>query len=246
MNLKKLLLTKNNCYISGVKIKPTGIMVHSTGVNNPFLKRYVGPDDGFLGVNQYNNHWNQPKPDGREVCVHAFIGKLQNGTIATYQTLPWDLRGWHAGGSANNTHIGFEICENGLNDAEYFTRVYTEAVELSAYLCKLHNIKPEKPHLICHSEGFKLGVASNHADVMHWFPKFGKSMDTFRADVKKILEAQTTDNRTPEEITVDNAISAGIITTKEHWLGVLTGTIAPRREFIKTMMDNSIKKITGS
>jgi hypothetical protein len=26
---------------------------------------------------------------------------------------------------------------------------------------------------------------------MHWFPKHGKSMDTFRADVKKLLEQQT-------------------------------------------------------
>jgi len=245
MNLKKLLLTKNNCYIAGVKIKPIGIMVHSTGVNNPYLKRYVGPDDGLLGVNQYNNHWNQPKPDGREVCAHAFIGKLEDGTIATYQTLPWDLRGWHAGGTANNTHIGFEICENGLNDADYFAKVYQEAVDLCVFLCNMYDIKPESPHLICHSEGYKLGVASNHADVMHWFPRFGKSMDSFRADVKKALLALAADKRTPEEVTVDNAISDGIITTKEHWLGVLKGDIAPRREYIKIMMDNAHRKING-
>ena len=28
----------------------------------------------------YGNHWNQDKPDGRQVCVHAFIGKLSDGT----------------------------------------------------------------------------------------------------------------------------------------------------------------------
>ena len=49
--------------------------------------------------------------------------------MATYQTLPWDHRGWHAGGSANNTHIGFEICEDGLADATYFKKVYQEAIE---------------------------------------------------------------------------------------------------------------------
>jgi len=95
-------------------------MVHSTGVNNFNLKRYVGPDDGLLGKNQYNNHWNQPGPDGRQVCVHAFIGKLKDRSIATYQTLPWNHRGWHAGGDANNTHIGFEICEDNLTDKTYF------------------------------------------------------------------------------------------------------------------------------
>ena len=43
-------------------------MVHSTGANNPNLKRYACPNDGLLGENQYGNHWNQDKPDGREGC----------------------------------------------------------------------------------------------------------------------------------------------------------------------------------
>lgn len=186
MNLRKLILTKNNCYKAGNKIKPKGIMVHSTGANNPNLRRYVGPDDGFLGHNPNNNHWNQPRPDGQQKCVHAFIGKLKDGSIATYQTLPWDHKGWHAGGAANNTHIGFEICEDGLTDPVYFSAVYREAVELCVYLCKMFGLTEKD--IICHSEGAKMGIASKHADVMHWFPKHGKSMDDFRADVKKLLE----------------------------------------------------------
>ncbi|EJP6471859.1 N-acetylmuramoyl-L-alanine amidase [Clostridium cadaveris] len=188
MNLRKLILTNNACYKAGKTIKPKGIMVHSTGANNPWLKRYVGPDDGLLGKNQYNNHWNQDKPGGRQVCVHAFIGKLADGSIATYQTLPWNHRGWHAGGDANNTHIGFEICEDGLTDASYFSAVYKEAVELCVHLCKLYGLSEKD--IICHSEGYKQGIASNHADVMHWFPKHGKTMDTFRADVKKLLNEE--------------------------------------------------------
>jgi hypothetical protein len=188
MNLRKLILTNNACYKAGKTITPKGIMVHSTGANNPWLKRYVGPDDGLLGKNQYNNHWNQDKPGGRQVCVHAFIGKLADGSIATYQTLPWNHRGWHAGGDANNTHIGFEICEDGLTDASYFSAVYKEAVELCVHLCKLYGLSEKD--IICHSEGYKQGIASNHADVMHWFPKHGKTMDTFRADVKKLLNEE--------------------------------------------------------
>jgi N-acetylmuramoyl-L-alanine amidase len=188
MKLYKLILTNNACYKAGKTIKPKGIMVHSTGANNPWLKRYVGPDDGLLGKNQYNNHWNQDKPGGRQVCVHAFIGKLADGSIATYQTLPWNHRGWHAGGDANNTHIGFEICEDGLTDASYFSAVYKEAVELCVHLCKLYGLSEKD--IICHSEGYKQGIASNHADVMHWFPKHGKTMDTFRADVKKLLSEE--------------------------------------------------------
>lgn len=185
MNLRKLILTNNACYKAGKTIVPKGIMVHSTGANNPNLKRYIGPDDGLLGKNQYNNHWNQEKPDGRQVCVHAFIGKLADGSIATYQTLPWNHRGWHGGGKANDTHIGFEICEDNLTDNQYFNKVYREAVELCAFLCKEYNLTEK--NIICHSEGYKLGIASNHSDVMHWFPKHGKYMDTFRADVKALL-----------------------------------------------------------
>lgn len=185
MNLQKLIFTENACYKAGKKIAPKGIIVHSTGANNPNLKRYVGPDDGKLGVNQYDNHWNTYQPGGRNVCVHAFIGKLADGSVATYQTLPWDHRGWHCGGSGNDTHIGFEICEDGLTDPVYFGKVYREAVELCAYLCK--QFKLTEKDIICHSEGNKKGIASDHSDVMHWFPKHGKSMDTFRADVKALL-----------------------------------------------------------
>ena len=185
MNLKKLILTENECYKVGRKIKPRGIMVHSTGANNSYLRRYVGPDDGILGENQYNNHWNQHRPSGRQVCVHAFIGKLKNGTIATYQTLPWDHRGWHAGGYANNSHIGFEICEDNLSDASYFNAIYKEATELCAHLCNLYDLTEKD--IIGHYEGYQKKIASNHGDPRHWFSRHGKSMDTFRSDVKKLL-----------------------------------------------------------
>ena len=204
MNLHKLILTENACYKAGRKITVKGNMVHSTGANNPWLKRYVGPDDGKLGKNQYNNHWNTYHPGGREVCVHGFIGKLADGSVATYQTLPWDYRGWHAGGSANDTHIGFEICEDGLSDATYFKKVYQEAIELCAYLCKQYGLTEQ--NIICHSEGYKKGIASNHSDVMHWFPKHGKSMDSFRADVKALLTGTK-----PEDKPADSAIGKGAL-----------------------------------
>lgn len=192
MNLKTLLLTKNACYKAGRTITPKGVMVHSTGANNPNLKRYVGPDDGLLGKNQYNNHWNQDKPDGREVCVHAFIGKLADGSVATYQTLPWNHRGWHCGsgskGSGNDTHISFEICEDNLTDSSYFNRVYIEAVEFCAYLCRMYGFDPMRDGVVIgHYEGNNRGIASNHSDPGHWFPRHGKSMDTFRAAVKQAL-----------------------------------------------------------
>lgn len=189
LHLHKLIFTENACYKAGRRIVPRGIMVHSTGADNPWLKRYVGPDDGLLGENRYHNHWNQAMPDGRQVCVHAFIGKLADGTVATYQTLPWDYRGWHCGsgtkGSGNDSYISFEICEDSLADSSYLNEVYREAVGLCAYLCGLYGFTAED--IICHSEGHARGIASNHGDVMHWFPRHGKDMDSFRAAVRERL-----------------------------------------------------------
>lgn len=189
MRLFESILTLNDCYKAGRTITPKGIMVHSTGANNPWLKRYV-PDDGRLGYNQYNNHWNM---SGVGACVHGFIGKMADGTVATYQTLPWNWRGWHAAsgnkGSANNTHISFEICEDGLTDAIYFRAVFNEAAELCAYLCKMYNLNP-LTDIICHSEGHTMGIASNHGDVMHWFPKHGENMDTFRQKVYELVNEE--------------------------------------------------------
>ena len=188
MNLHKQFLTNNNCYKKNEALNIKGVMWHSTAANNPNLRRYVQPDDGLLGRNTAGNHWNVAKPDGQSKCVHAFIGKLKDGSVATYQTLPWNTKGWHCGGTANSTHIGFEICEAALSDKTYFNAVYKEACELTAYLCDMFNLDPmEDGVIICHSEGYKRGVASNHADVMHWFSKHGKTMDDVRKDVKALL-----------------------------------------------------------
>ncbi len=190
MKLEKLILTENSCYKSGKSHIVKGLMLHSTGANNPNLSRYVGPDDGILGANRYNNHWNTARPGGTTVCVHGFIGKDKYGEVRTYQTLPWEMVGWHSGTGSkgavananNNGYLGFEICEDDLTDGAYFNAVYREAVELFAYLSKMFSLNP-LTSIICHSEGYAMGIASNHADVMHWFPRYGKSMDTFRQDV---------------------------------------------------------------
>ncbi len=180
MRLYKALLKHNDCYLRGRTIRPQGVMVHSTGANNPWLRRYLAPDDGRLGAPS-PRHWNQ---GGVGACVHAMIGKAADGSIAVYQTLPWNMRGWHCGRSGNDTHISFEICEDSLTDKGYFQATYQAAVELTAYLCRRFNLNPLADGVVlCHSEGYQRGIASNHADVLHWWGKFGVDMDDFRADV---------------------------------------------------------------
>ena len=200
LKLLKCILTESDCYKAGAKIKPKGVMVHSTGADNPTLRRYVQPVASTpgreellaaLGTNKNGNHWNRPDLD---VCVHGFVGRLADGSVAAVQTLPWDRRGWHAGtgtsgGSANDTHISFEICEDGLTDPAYFRQAYRTAVELTAMLCREYGLDPLADGVvICHQEGYRRGIASNHGDVLHWFPRHGKSMDDFRTDVARTMK----------------------------------------------------------
>ena len=215
MKLLKCLLTANDCYKAGHTIKPKGVMVHSTGADNPMLRRYVQPVAttpgreellAQLGVNRNANDWNRAGQwvNGKWVplraCVHGFIGKLADGSVAAVQTLPWNRRGWHAGTgysgkSANDTHISFEICEDGLADPAYFQQAYQTAAELTAMLCKEYGLDPLADGVVmCHCEGFERGVASNHGDVLHWFPRHGKSMDDFRADVARAMKMEEEDD----------------------------------------------------
>ena len=253
--MHKLLLVNNACYKAGKKLDVKGIMVHSTGANNPRISRYVGPDDGLLGKNKNNNHWNAYHPGGRQICVHAFIGKLADGTIATYQTLPWDMRGWHGGsgskGSVNDTHIGFEICEDGLTDAVYFNKAYNEAVELCAYLCKMFNLDPLKDGVIIgHYEGYKRGIASNHSDPSNWFPKHGKSMDTFRAAVKEAMggtvvqpPTEPTTPATNEESTIWNALKAKGL--NDYAVAGIMGNLRAESSLRSTNLQNVYEKRLG-
>jgi len=186
MKIIKKFMTKNDCYQANRKITPRGIMVHSTATPGVMAGAWF-------------EQWNKSYRAGetaRQVCVHAFLDDRD-----IYQYLPWNHRGWHAGGTANNTHIGFELCEPAghtykgaemigydvdRNEA-YFRRVYARAVRLCAYLCRLYNLTAKD--IITHCEGHCLGIASNHADVMHWFPKHGESMDGFRLAVAALLAA---------------------------------------------------------
>ena len=208
-----------------------------------------------------------------------------------YQLLPIGIKSWHAGGSANNTHVGCEVCEpkdtrlipvnwvalsqnksndpwavtklqqeltalgydpNGIDGSfgpgcaaavkqfqkdnnldvdgsvgpatlakfqtrkgsylsynpeankEYFEDVYRKAVYTCAYVIKELGSTVTDANVLSHAEGYKKGIASNHADVGHWWPLHGKSMDDFRDDVKKymssgILPFEATENKPAED-----------------------------------------------
>lgn len=191
LTIYRLFFTESDCYKKGVRIKPCGVQVHSTGANNPYLRRYVGPDDGRLGPNPNGNTHNRP---GGNVCANAYIGKLADGTVAVYQTLPWDYRCWLSGsgpkGNANKLgYIGFEICEDSTDNRGYFDEaVRGAAVLLTAYLCNMLDISPYSDKLEDHAGLHSMGLASNHGDIGLWLKKFGYTFDDFRDWVAVAME----------------------------------------------------------
>ena len=187
----KCLLTNNGCYKEAKRMTPVGIIIHSTGCNNPNLRRYVQPDDGIIGYNIYQNDWNHPETD---VCVHGFVGKTLKGDVRFVQTLPWNFQCWGCSsgwkGSYNRGYIQIEVCEDDLTDEKYFEKAFAVAMEVTRYLMKQYNISIN--NVISHKEAHDRGYASDHVDCNHWLAKFGKNMDWFRQQVKKGLTTTTT------------------------------------------------------
>lgn len=86
---------------------------------------------------------------------------------------------------------GSYLSYNPEDTAAYFEAVWARAVALCAYLCKEYKLDPEAD-ILCHAEGYRAGIASNHADVEHWWPEHGKTMDQFRAAVKAAMSGEAT------------------------------------------------------
>lgn len=230
--------TNSLCYKQTSKMKPVGILWHSTGANNPNLKRYVQPTDKSanyskdikkLGTNTNKNDWNHLQV---KAGVNAWIGKFADGTIGTVQAMPWDYRPWGCGsgskGSCNDGWIQFEICEDALTDKKYAKAVYDEAIKLTAYLCKKYSLNPSGtvtvngvkiPVITCHNDASKLGFGTSHADINHWFPKvLGKNMADVRKDVAAALKEKaatpTTSSKTDNKKTTSSTPAAS--TFKEY------------------------------
>lgn len=211
----------------------------------------------LLGVNSYHNDWNHI---AHQAGVHAWIGKLASGEVTTVQVGPWDKKAWGCGsgskGSCNNGWIQFEICEDALTDRTYFDRVYREAVELTAYLCKLYSLNPKGtvtysgvkvPVILCHQDSYKLGLGSNHGDVLHWFNKFGKTMDDVRNDVAALLgQTSTAIPVTPATTTTSSKVPYTVrITTTNLNIRSGPGTNNTSKGFIKPGVYTIVEEADG-
>ena len=237
MEYNVCILTKNDCHKANRFIAPKGIILHSTGANNPTLKRYVQPDDGILGLNKYNNDWNRP---GINKCVHAFIGQDKNGKVRVYQTLPWNMRAWGCGsgpkGSYNNTHIQIEMCEDNLRDREYFMEVINKAIDLCVMLCHDYNIPVT--NIISHKEAHKAGYASDHVDCDNWLGILGYTMDWVRNQVLYRINNMSNNVATSQRLVV---VDVGSLNVREKPTVYSNKVCTVKRGEIYTIVETSGK-----
>lgn len=189
MELIESLVTQNPCYTAGKKISVKGLVLHSVGCPQPSAEVFV---------KQHNSA-------AAKVCVHAFIDA---NTGKVYQTLPWDYKAWHCGGSGNSTHIGVEMCEPSCirytggasftcseeqKARETVIRTLNAAAELFAFLCRKYGLDPLGDGvIISHKEGHDRGVASGHGDPDHLFRQLhmNYTMDDFRRAVAAEMKGE--------------------------------------------------------
>lgn len=226
INIIKYYSTNNECYSKNVNRVDSrystfqrrgaqGLMLHSVGCSQSSAKVFA-------------NNWNKA---GAGVAVHAVL--QADGTV--YQCLPWNYRGWHAGGDANNTHIGIEMTEpdcityvsgskftvSAANKSKAQAQVkgtYEAAVFLFAQLCEQLNLNP-LTDIISHKEGYAKGIASNHGDPEHLWTQLGMgyTMDGFRKAVKTVMDGSAAYLEQQEAAKQETAAAKEIYRVRTAW-----------------------------
>ena len=275
-SITQSLMTNNPRYKNQTKRNKHAYMQHSTGAPGVKAKDLI-------------NRWNR---NSAQAEVEFIIDET-----GIYQIMPIGIKTWHCGGSANNTHVGCEICEpenarfidanwlalsygsknntkyavtmlqkelnawgykvdvdgsfgpatksavvafqkdNGLKqdgsvglatlhalqkrqdsfmsynikeNQAYFEDVYRKAIFTCTYVLNRLCVKNiDKNTIVSHAEGYKLGIASNHADVGHFFSKHNKTMDDFRTDVKNYISTNVLPYET--ETSFEKARKMGLV-----------------------------------
>lgn len=206
-HLNVQLWTKSDALKNGT-IKPKGIMVHSTATPS-------------VSAQRFRDLWNRY---GVGASVHCFVDDKD-----IIQCMDFNKRAGHCAGSGNYTHLSFEMCEpsgvkynskgsriisyNPPND--YFKNIWNNAIWLCTYWCKMYNLNP-LTDICSHAEGYKKGIASNHADTGHWFKYENKTMDDFRQDVYKLLN--NTNVEQPPKVDTPPISTTNKIAEFQAWL----------------------------
>ena len=207
-------ITKNQAYINNVnKVDSRYTDFQKNGAQGAVLHSIGTPQPKAEPIAKY---FDDPS-------VEASVHRVLQADGICYQLAPDNYRMWHAGGSANNTHLGIEMTEpscisydakngykltihNRSQALDHVVNTYRYAVELFADLCNHHGWDPLKDGVILsHKECYKRGIGSNHGDPEHLWDALGTgyTMDGFRKDVKAAMSGNAPAEPKPEEAKPD-------------------------------------------
>lgn len=196
MKLIKKFVTNNMHYKNNRIIDVKGFVLHSVGCP-------------------------QPNPDVfvKNFGTAKYLTQIVIGASKAYEVLPcMQTKGkavfcWHVG-NANSWTIGAEMTEpstikytsganwvdlNPTKTKAHVLATYKNAVDIFAQLCTFHGKDPLADGVILsHSECYKRGIGTGHADVEHIWNKFGLTMNQFRKDVKAAMGNTGTEVKIPE------------------------------------------------
>lgn len=167
------LMTNSTQWAYHKTLKPEGIIIHSSGQNNPFLRRYVQPSKknknyssliSQLGENRKHNDWNHIHTSYN---FHYWIGKDKNDNIISVRTFPLNIKTW------NDNYIHICICEDNLQNKEYLMNCFSILTLLCNELCEQFNWDETVIH--------DYSEISNFPDSNYWLKEHGLSVHLIRA-----------------------------------------------------------------
>lgn len=241
LNIIRNYLTKNRCYKQNVKRTPIGIQIHTIGTAQGTAQSVA-------------DYWNQAAVSA---CVTYCVDCDTVGKVL--QFLPEETYSWSDAGFGNKNLITIEICEsdymkytsgasfkvtNNSKFKEDILRGYNTAVLLCADICNRYGWNPTDKlsnglYLISsHDEGRRLGVSSAHVDPTHIWPQIGKTMDTFRSDVKAAMGKAETTNIKGVAIGDSNVEAVSKVVFGEAGVIKSYDALIAVAQCIKDMLDN--------
>jgi N-acetylmuramoyl-L-alanine amidase CwlA len=191
--------------------------------NQAYIKNAQNPDSRYLEFQKRGpiggvlHSIGTPQPSASVIAeyfdspfVEASVHMVLQPDGVCYRLAPNNYRLWHAGGSANNTHLAVEMSEPKeisydagkgyrvmIHDRgaalSHVRQCYARGVEVFAALCMEYDWDPLKDGVILsHKECYERGMASNHGDPEHLWEALGTgyTMDSFRRAVADEIQRQ--------------------------------------------------------
>ena len=171
-------MTNSTAWAKGIKkMTPKGIIIHSSGFEQPYLWYFIQPSNSnpnksqilnTIGVNKKHTDYNHTR---RLINYHYWIGKDSNNNIQTIKAFPNDFK-------IKDNYIHICLLEDDLNDKKYALQIVSELIQLCVHLCK--EFHWNENNVLGHSE------ISSLPDANYWLKKYGYDIDTIRQIIKNL------------------------------------------------------------